>query len=104
MSETFDIKVENDNAHIKLLSILDMSAADDLLESLKVCVGKYQKLILDAGDVERVSTPCIQVLLAAASKMAEAGGHFSVKNVTPNFERGMRELGLSEHLKNWSES
>jgi len=104
MSEAFEIKVENDKAVIKLWPILDMSAADDLLESLKQSIPVHKQLILDAGDVERVSTPCIQVLLSAAAKIEQAGGTFSIENITPNFERSMQELGLSDYLKSWSKN
>ncbi|NVK18304.1 MAG: STAS domain-containing protein [Methylocystaceae bacterium] len=104
MSEAFEIKVENEKAIIRLQPILDMSASDDLLESLRSCIPAHKKMVLDAGDVERVSTPCIQVLLAAAKKMKQVGGQFSIENVTPKFEQSMRELGLSEYLNSWSEN
>ncbi len=104
MSEAFEIKAENDQVILKLLPILDMAAADDFLESLKSCVSQNKNLTLDGAEVERVSTPCIQVLLAAASKVEKAGGQFSIVNATPMFERGMRELGVLDDLNNWSKN
>ncbi len=104
MSEAFEIKVENDSAILKLLPILDMAAADEFLESLKSCISQNKNLTLDSSNVERVSTPCIQVLLAAAFKVEKAGGQFSILNVTPVFERGMKELGVSDYLNNWSKN
>ncbi|WP_417797870.1 STAS domain-containing protein [Terasakiella pusilla] len=104
MTEAFEIKVENDKAILALLPILDMSAADSLLDALRSCVSSYSHLVLDASVVERISTPCIQVLLAAAFKVEKNGGRFSMKNVSPTFERGMRDLGLSDYLRKWSEN
>ncbi|MDV7338689.1 STAS domain-containing protein [Terasakiella sp. A23] len=101
MSEAFEIKVENDQVVLKLQPILDMAVADDFLESLKSCLSKHKNLTLDSSDVERVSTPCIQVLLAAGFKVEKAGGRFSIENVTSVFERGMTELGVSDCLNNW---
>lgn len=104
MTEAFEVKVENDQATLTLLPILDMSAAESLLTSLRSCVSAQSHFVLDAAAVERISTPCIQVLLAAAFKIEKNGGRFSIKNVTPTFERGMRDLGLSDYLSNWSEN
>lgn len=104
MAEAFEIKVENEQATVTLLPILDMSAAESLLEALRSCVSGQSHFVLDAAAVERISTPCIQVLMAAAFKIEKNGGRLSIKNITPTFERGMRELGLSDYLKNWSEN
>ncbi len=104
MSQTFPVKVENDQAIMRLESVLDMAVADAFLGALTKTVVKHNSLVLDAEDVERVSTPCVQVMLAAALKMERTGGHFLIKNISSGFERGMRELGLVEYLEKWSRS
>jgi len=101
MSETFSIRVEDDKAILHLLPILDMSCADELLASLRNGINKSNNFMLDAVEVERISTPCVQVLLAAAFKVEKNGGAFSIINISSGLERGMRDLGLSECLENW---
>jgi chemotaxis protein CheX len=102
MKETFNLKIENGTAEVKLVPILDMAVADLLLSCAKECVQKASHVEIDGQDVERLSTPCVQVLLAAAKAMADKGGRFLVKNVSSGFERGMKDLGLEEYLLNWS--
>lgn len=102
MSETFPIKVDNNEAILQLTPVLDMSAADELLMALQNGVAHHQSLTLDAADVDRVSTPCMQVILAASIKIEKAGGVFAISNVSPGFERGIRELGLTDYLNKWS--
>lgn len=104
MGDNFQIEAENDKAVIKMTPVLDMSFATDLLKMLKEVVTIHKNLSLDVCDVERVSTPCIQIILAAANKVEQTGGKFSILNVSSGFERGMTELGLTEHLGKWREN
>jgi len=104
MTQTFAIKVENDTVFLRLLPILDMAAAAGLLTSLQSCAAEHSNITLDSEEVERVSTPCVQVILAASFKIIKAGGSFSIMNMSPGFERGMRDLGLSEYIDIWSKN
>jgi len=104
MNTTFDIKVVENDVVLRLIPILDMAIAEEFLLSLRECVSMTKNLILDSKDVERLSTPCIQVMLAAASEMETQGLKFSIRNVSEGFQRGMCDLGLVEYLENWSES
>lgn len=102
MNDAFSIQSDGDNVVIGLVSILDMSVADDLLSQLRESVAGHKNLSLNAQNVERLSTPCVQIMLAAATEIENKGGRFTVENASKGFERSMRELGLSDHLKNWS--
>ena len=103
MGETFTVKVEQDKATVTLLPILDMSASDEFLDVMKACVSAQNSIILDGEDVQRVSTPCVQVMLGAAKTVEDAGGSFTIKNMSSDFERALRELGLAEYIDKWSE-
>ncbi|GGF50897.1 hypothetical protein GCM10011332_00180 [Terasakiella brassicae] len=104
MNTTFDIKVIENDVVLRLIPILDMAIAEEFLSSLRECASMMKNLILDSQDVERLSTPCIQVMLAAASEMEQQGLTFSVRNISEGFQRGMCDLGLVEYLDNWSKS
>lgn len=104
MSETFPIERQDQTAVMKMTSVLDMSCSGELLTVLRKAVSTSKNLSLDVIDVERVSTPSIQVILAAAKKVEQAGGEFLILNVSSGFERGMRELGLMEYLGKWRKS
>jgi chemotaxis protein CheX len=102
MSDAFSIQSDGDNVIIGLVSILDMSVADDFLSQMREGVAGHKNLSLNAQNVERLSTPCVQIMLSAAAEIENKGGRFTVENISKGFERSMRELGLSDHLKNWS--
>ncbi len=104
MNTTFDIKVVENNVVLRLIPILDMAIAEEFLLSLRECSSMKKNLILDSKDVERLSTPCIQVMLAVATEIESKGLKFSVHNVSEGFQRGMCDLGLVEYLDNWSKS
>ncbi|SCA54850.1 conserved hypothetical protein [Candidatus Terasakiella magnetica] len=104
MSDTFSIKVENGVAGLSLIPILDMSVAEELLMSFRECTTLSKDVTIDSEGVERISTPCVQVMLAASIDVEANGGKFSIKNTSSGFERGMRDLGLSEYLDNWSKN
>ncbi|WP_417821000.1 STAS domain-containing protein [Terasakiella sp.] len=104
MNTTFDIKVVENDIILRLIPILDMAIAEEFLSSLRECASMMKNLILDSQDVERLSTPCIQVMLATASEMEQQGLKFSVRNISEGFQRGICDLGLIEYLDNWSES
>jgi anti-anti-sigma regulatory factor len=57
--------------------------------------------VLDAAQVDRLSTPCIQVLLAAG-KSAEAGaGRIQLAQASDAFVAAFSDLGLFAALMSW---
>ncbi len=103
MSDNFIITTNNDNATIALVAILDMAVAEELLNTLRESLALAKNIILNAESVDRISTPCIQIILACAGAVEKKGGRFSLAEASSAFERGMRDLGLLEYYKNWSE-
>ena len=80
-------------AILPLPARLDAAATADLRQALLVRRG--QPLELQAGDVERVSTPAVQVLLAAARTWAADGQAFRLADAAPALQDAARCLGLS---------
>jgi anti-anti-sigma regulatory factor len=83
-----------------LPQILDLvravSLRDDMLRLLQ-----DDALLLDAGAVERMSTPCAQVLLAAGLAAESAGARFQIVNPSDAFRTALADLGLQQQFKNW---
>ncbi|WP_135078275.1 STAS domain-containing protein [Terasakiella sp. SH-1] len=104
MSDSFSIKVNDGTSELSLIPILDMAVAEELLLSLRECTSMSKNIVLNIEPVERISTPCVQVMLAAAREVEASGGRFLLKNSSSGFERGMKDLGLSEYLENWSKN
>jgi anti-anti-sigma regulatory factor len=77
-----------------LPQILDLIAAKPLRDSLL----SKPVVILDASEVERMSTPCAQVLLAAGQA---AGASFRIINPSAAFRSAIADLGLRQAFSGW---
>lgn len=78
---------------LKLEPRLDATAAERVLDQVVALHG--QPVTIDAGDVIRVSTLGIQVLLAAAKEWASSGIPFNVTPHSDEFATALRILGIA---------
>ncbi len=85
-----------------LASVLDILVAAELREYLRESVIVGGRLEIDAGAVERMSTPCIQVLVAATRALAEKGIEFVILRPTEAFMGALFELGLFTVVAEWN--
>jgi chemotaxis protein CheX len=84
----------------KLPQVLDLTEAQNLRDTMTALLGDGA-LVLDASDVERMSTPCAQVLLAIGRAADLAGSPFQIINVSDVFQSALADLGLQAEFKNW---
>lgn len=98
----FSLDKKGSLSTVKLPAVLDMSVAEDLLESLQKAVQHGPQVHVDSAKVERVSTPCLQVLISAGLEVERQDGQFKITNISKGMIRGMNDLGLSEFLNKWS--
>lgn len=89
---------------LALQPLLDIKAARPLKEMLLQALAKSEPLTLDASLVERVSTACIQVLLAFASAMAAAGVPFTLAQPSQPLVEAFANLGLGPVLQKWEKA
>lgn len=87
---------------IPLPSVLNLGVAESLREQFVEHSTQQTNLIIDASEVETITTPCIQVLLAASHAMDETGGRFSVTAASESFETAFQDLGLNVIFNKWS--
>lgn len=78
---------------ITLVSALDMNAAEPLLEALKAARG--QPVDVDAAEVARSGTLCLQVLLSAAQTWQRDGVPFRIISPSEAFVAATELLGLT---------
>ena len=60
-----------------------------------------KKVVVDASGVSRMSTPCIQILIAAAHTMDEEGRAYALYKPTDDFVSAFDDLGLFPVLMKW---
>jgi chemotaxis protein CheX len=85
-----------------LPQMLDLVQANHLRDDMMRLVD-MDSILLDAGAVERMSTPCAQILLAAARAAQAARKTFKIRNGSETFRMAIADLGLEAEFSNWIE-
>lgn len=79
---------------------LDLSFANELHARLVARAGQ-RTLTLDASDVDYLSTPCVQILLAAGRKRDLTDCIFLIRDASDAFRRAVDEFGLRPEFSKW---
>lgn len=79
---------------------LDLTWAKSLRETLAELLVE-KSVLIDAGAVERMSTPCAQVLLAAGRTAASTRTPFRILNASAVFRAALADLGLQPEFSKW---
>jgi anti-anti-sigma regulatory factor len=85
-----------------LPQMLDLTQAAQLREEM-IRIGADRSVVLDASGVERMSTPCAQILLAAARSAQAASKPFKITQASELFRTAITDLGLQHELDKWME-
>lgn len=101
MAQSAEFHIDGDHVSIKLGSVLDLAASDNLREKFLEASASVVDLEVDGSAVDRVGTACLQVLLSAAKTMRSRGGRFSMRQTSPALRAGMIDLGLQDELMRW---
>jgi two-component system, chemotaxis family, chemotaxis protein CheY len=76
---------------MKLKSVLDLTAAEEFLVEIRKQVDTADQLHLDASEVRALTTPCVQIILAAI----KANPGVTVVSPSPEFAGVFGDLGLT---------
>ncbi|PCI62259.1 MAG: hypothetical protein COB37_07270 [Kordiimonadales bacterium] len=83
---------------------LDLLAAEGLKFKLLDMVHHEGDLTLDGREVERVSTPCIEIMVAAESAFYESGRKLRIFEPSNTLSDAFKSLGLVAEIEKWSVS
>ena len=93
---------ENGIVTVKLAAVLDNMVAEELCDVWRDVLngdpGDIQEINIDAGRVDRISTPCVQVILSA---VRSAGDHQVPAHMTDTsdaVQAAFSDLGLTAEL------
>lgn len=84
----------------QLPRVLDITKAQELLTEMLEGV-RHGPMVVDVSEVERVSTPCLQVLLAAGLACDATGSAFRIRNPSETFATALADLGLQSEFSKW---
>lgn len=88
---------------VALPPVMDMAAATELKATLEAALVAGNAVRIEAGDVQRVATPALQVLVAAATSFGERGTGFAFGDCAPALTEAVGALGLGMSLGVWGE-
>jgi anti-anti-sigma regulatory factor len=90
---------------MELPATLDMRAAADLQARMNRALEGDGDIRVDAHEVTRIATACVQVLLAAERSLAGlgTGRRLRVRRVSKAMKTGFDDLGLGSVIENWSD-
>ncbi len=80
---------------------LDLGNAQDWKERLIAALTLNPVLKLDGSETSHVTTPGIQILLAAAESAKSMGGKIVLTNPPLALEAAFDDLGLTQTLREW---
>ncbi|CCD96264.1 conserved hypothetical protein; putative Sulphate transporter/antisigma-factor antagonist STAS [Bradyrhizobium sp. ORS 375] len=85
-----------------LPQMLDLTQAAQLRDEM-IQLANAGDILLDASGVERMSTPCVQILLAAGRGARAANRSFRIMQASELFRTAIADLGLRNEFENWME-
>lgn len=89
-------------SRVNLGPSLDMGSAEPLKQALDQALAKGRQIKLDASAVERQSTACLQILIAATVAMEKAEIPFTLLGPSEAFIESFEDLGLRPVLRQWN--
>ena len=85
------------DAEVRLPVLLDLTAAEPLCQTLRERL-EDGDLLLDGSEVARITTPCLQVMAAAATTCRARGYSFRLRRASPVLSAAIADLGLTTAL------
>lgn len=97
-----DNQPNNTESNFALPNVLSLGAAEDLREKFLQNLALGSDIKVDAGNVDAITTPCLQVIISANNSFEEAGCHLSIENPSDTFIAAFCDLGFDELIEKWS--
>jgi anti-anti-sigma regulatory factor len=96
-----ELKEGNGRLEVDLPAVLDLPMAADLRDTLLDALSRdsASDVVLKAGQVERISTATIQVVLVAAGGFGQAARRLEVEAPSDAFVTAFTQLGLADQLE-----
>lgn len=93
---------ETDRIGIGLPADLDLPMAQTLLDASRHALSTPRAIRVDAEAVERMSTACAQILVAASRSAVERGVEFAIIHPSDALVAFCADIGLADWLRRWS--
>lgn len=98
MKRTEDHARELGASSVILASVMDLTTAEPLCQTLLERLATADLIVVQAAGVERISTAVIQVLLAAAVDARTRGIEFRLETPSEPLACALKDLGLAANF------
>ncbi|MCF6215408.1 MAG: STAS domain-containing protein [Emcibacter sp.] len=88
----------DDEISLTLKTIMDLTEAENLRLTFLDCLTKKKPLKILAGEVERITTPCLQILFSLKNWADYHNIDFSIVDMPQAFKTALDDIGLEEYL------
>lgn len=86
----------------KLPAVLDIAFASKFVDQLGDVISRSsEEVVVDGSEVDRLTTPCVQILLCADAKLSIENGSLFVKSPSDVMVQVFTDLGLLDQLNKW---
>jgi anti-anti-sigma regulatory factor len=85
-----------------LAPFADVTVACAVTEALRAALERQAPVVVDAGAVEDLSTPCAQALAVAAASFSDANVSLSFRQPSDAFIAAINRIGLYAAMMRWS--
>lgn len=85
-----------------LPSALTIETVEALLASLRDVPLGAEGIALEAGKVESITTPGVQVIVSLSKSLEQMGGKLKIEQPSAALTQAFQTLGLGEQLTQWS--
>jgi anti-anti-sigma regulatory factor len=99
--EQFPVNHGEAGARVTLTPVVDLTAAESLKDALLDACGGTGSVVIDGAAVERIDTPALQILLAAAAVLHSENRVFSLVGPSQALMDAMADLGFAAELDRW---
>lgn len=90
----------DDEICLTLESVMDLTTAEDLRLGFLDCLTKGKTIKIMAGNVTRITTPCLQVFLAIKNKTTQLHIDFLIPEMSEAFQNALKDIGLEGQFIN----
>jgi anti-anti-sigma regulatory factor len=92
---------KQDIEKVVLPSVLDIRTAKSFYDEIKAVSKAGANIVINGENVEKITTPAIQVLLASSIAACKKKGSFKVESFSPQLERAFVTIGLESQFNKW---
>ena len=94
----FKLTDSENEVQLDMASVMDLTVAEDLRLGFMECLSHGKTIKIMAGEVERITTPCLQVLFAMKAKTSEQNIDFFIPEMSEAFQKALKEVGLTDQF------